>query len=99
MNYDSTIEVTREDGTTVECDILAAFDCEETGKSYIIYTDNELDENGYTKLYASIWDDSEEIPKLLEIENEEEWQMVDELLDQMIDAVYANSEDDDDDDE
>ena len=48
MNYDSTIDVTREDGTTVECDILAAFDCETTGKSYIIYTDRELDENGNT---------------------------------------------------
>lgn len=92
MNYDSTIEVTREDGTIVECDILAAFDCEETGKNYIIYTDNELDENGFTKLYASIWDDSGDIAKLLEIENEEEWQMVDELLDQMIDAAYTESE-------
>lgn len=92
MNYDSTIEVTKEDGSVVECDILASFDCEDTGKSYIIYTDNELDENGNTHLFASIWDDSGEIPKLLEIENEEEWQMVDELLDQMIDAVYAERE-------
>ena len=93
MNYDSTINVKREDGTEVECDILAAFDCEDTQKSYIIYTDNELDENGNTRLYASIWDDSGEVPKLLEIEDEDEWQMVDELLDQMIDAVYAEKED------
>ena len=92
MNYDSTILVTREDGSEVECDILAAFDCETNGKSYIIYTDNELDENGNTKLFASVWDDSGEIPKLLEIEEEEEWQMIDELLDSMIDAVYTNKE-------
>ncbi|MBQ3528243.1 MAG: DUF1292 domain-containing protein [Clostridia bacterium] len=94
MNYDSTILVTREDGSEVECDILASFDCEDTGKSYIIYTDNELDENGNTQLFASVWDDSGEIPKLLEIESEEEWQMVDELLDQMIDAVYNNEDED-----
>lgn len=92
MNYDSTIDVTREDGTTVECDILAAFDCEETQRSYIIYTDRELDETGNTRLYASIWDDSGDVAKLLEIESEEEWQMVDELLDQMIDASYNNEE-------
>ena len=92
MNYDSTIDVTREDGTCVECDIIAAFDCETTGKSYIIYTDRELDENGNTQLFASIWDDSGEIPQLLEIESEEEWQMVDELLDQMIDASYNEEE-------
>ena len=92
MNYDSTIDVTREDGSTVECDILAAFDCETTGKSYIIYTDRELDENGNTRLYASIYDDSEDVAKLLEIETEEEWQMVDELLDQMIDAAYNDEE-------
>ena len=92
MNYDSTIEVKRADGSVVECDILAAFDCEDTGKSYIIYTDNELDENGNTQLFASVWDDSGDSPKLLEIESEEEWQMVDELLDQMIDATYNEEE-------
>ena len=93
MNYDSTILVTREDGSEVECDILAAFDCETNGKSYIIYTDNELDENGNTQLFASVWDDSGDVAKLLEIEEEEEWQMIDELLDQMIDAAYNNEED------
>jgi len=90
MNYDATIDVTREDGTTVQCDIIASFDCETTGKSYIIYTDRELDEDGNTRLYASVWDDSEDIPRLLAIETEEEWQMVDELLDQMIEESFEN---------
>ena len=92
MYYDSTILVRRPDGTEVECDILASFDCQDTGKTYVIYTDNENDENGNTQLFASIWDDSEEVPKLLEIESEEEWQMVDELLDRMIDASYNSEE-------
>ncbi|MBE6714928.1 MAG: DUF1292 domain-containing protein [Ruminococcaceae bacterium] len=92
MNYHSTILVKRADGSEVECDILAAFDCETTGKSYIIYTDNELDENGNTCLYASVFDESEDGSRLLEIESEEEWQMVDELIDRMIDAAYNAEE-------
>ena len=90
MNYDNKINVTRSDGTVVECDVIASFECTDNGKNYIIYTDNELDELGNTKLYASTYDDSEEIPRLLEIETEEEWQMIDELLDQLIAEAYEN---------
>ena len=45
-------------------------------------------ENGGTS-YINVIDD---VAKLLEIETEEEWQMVDELLDQMIDASYNEEE-------
>ncbi len=92
MNYDNKITVTKEDGTVVECDVIVSFECTDTGKNYIVYTDGELDEDGNTKLYASTYDDSEEIPRLLEIETEEEWQMVDEILDQMIADAYAEEE-------
>lgn len=45
--------VINEQGEETECDVLLTFDSEETGKSYIIYTDNTLDENGNIKVYVS----------------------------------------------
>ena len=37
---DSTIIVLNEQGEEIECDVIFTFDNEETGKSYIVYTDN-----------------------------------------------------------
>ena len=48
MDYDfgnEKIQIEK-DGKTVDCDILFTFDCEQTMKSYIGYTDNSIAENG-----------------------------------------------------
>ena len=54
-------------GEEVECEILFTFDSDETKKSYIVYTDNSLDENGSTKVYASIYDPTGQNPALAPI--------------------------------
>ena len=67
------------EGKEIECEALATFQSEITGKMYILYTDNTLDEEGNTKVYASIFDETN--PQNLQpIETEEEWNMVDEVL-------------------
>ena len=48
--------IVNDKGEEVECEILFTFDSEETKKSYIVYTDNSLDDNGSTKVFASVYD-------------------------------------------
>lgn len=46
-------------GRQIDCVTLFMFDSPETGKNYIVYTDNSLDEEGNTKVYASIYNPDE----------------------------------------
>ena len=67
-------------GEEIECEILFTFDSEETKKSYIVYTDNTLDENGSTKVYASVYDPTGQNPALMPIETEKEWLVIENIL-------------------
>ena len=49
-----TFKVMNDEGKEVECEVLFTFESEETKKNYIVYTDNTTDEEGNTKVYASI---------------------------------------------
>ena len=50
-----TFKVKGQDGKEVECEVLFTFESEETKKNYMVYTDNTVDEEGNTKVYASIY--------------------------------------------
>ena len=80
-----------EDGEEVECDVLFTFDSDETGKSYIAYTDNTKDENGNVQVYASIYNPEEAETKLLPIESEKEWKIIETILEE-IQASAPNME-------
>ncbi len=72
--------IVNDKGEEVECEILFTFDSDETKKSYIVYTDNTLDDNGSTKVYASIYDPTGHNPALLPIETEKEWLVIENIL-------------------
>ena len=78
-----TFTVTNEDGTQVECEVLFTFHNDATGKDYIVYTDNTLDEDGDTVVFASIYTPDCDETELLPIETDEEWEMVERLLNQL----------------
>ena len=42
----SSFTVINKEGKEVKCDVLFTFDSEETGKSYMVYTDNTKDDKG-----------------------------------------------------
>lgn len=67
-------------GKEIECEILFTFDSDETKKSYIVYTDNTLDEQGSTKVYASVYDPTGQNPALMPIESEKEWLVIENIL-------------------
>ncbi len=72
--------IVNDKGEEVECEILFTFDSDETKKSYIVYTDNTLDENGSTKVYASVYDPTGQNPALMPIETEKEWLVIENIL-------------------
>lgn len=78
-----TFKVLDDDGKEVECEVLFTFESDETKKNYIVYTDNTLDEEGNTKVYASIYNPNEEETKLLPIESEKEWKIIETILEEL----------------
>lgn len=76
----NTFKVINEEGREIVCDILFTFDSEETNKSYIVYTDNTKDDAGNIQVFASIYDPKQESPKLEPIETEQEWKIIETIL-------------------
>lgn len=91
-NEDMTFKVLNDEGVEVECEVLFTFDCEENGKSYIVYTDNTLDEDGSTKVYASVYNPDEDETKLLPIETEKEWEMIETILTELTEEFSGDDE-------
>lgn len=75
--------VTDDEGKEIECEILFTFKSDETGKDYIVYTDNTEDEEGNTKVFASIYNPDEDEAKLLPIETEKEWRIIETILEEL----------------
>ena len=72
--------VTDNSGKTLEYEILFTFDSEETGKSYIVFTDNSLDEDGSIITYAATYDKNGETLALQDIKTDKEWNLIEHLL-------------------
>ena len=77
---EAVFTIVNDEGKEVECEVLFTYEDEKTKKNYIAYTDNTLDEEGNTKVYASIYNPNEENPVLLPIESDEEWKMIEGIL-------------------
>ena len=60
--------------------VLYTFDLVETGKNYIVYTDNTRDESGNIEVYASIYHPEENNGRLEAIESEKEWKVIETIL-------------------
>ena len=80
MKEKDTFVVKNDLGEEVVCHVLFTFDSDETGKSYIVYTDNSKDESGNVQVYASIYNPEDPNSKLDPIETEKEWKVIDTIL-------------------
>ncbi len=82
---ENTFTVYNVDGKAVVCDILFTFDYADTGKSYIVYTDNSRDAtDGHIQVFASViseTDDGNHI--LLPIQTETEWVVIETILEEL----------------
>ncbi len=83
MEEKMTFKVINDEGKEVECEALFTFESDETKKNYIVYTDNSQDDEGNTKVYASIYNPNEDETKLLPIETEKEWKIIETILEEL----------------
>jgi uncharacterized protein YrzB (UPF0473 family) len=82
-----------EEGKEVVYDVLFTFDSEETNKSYIVYTDNTLDEDGNIQVYASTYQKGEGASaKLDPIETDKEWKIIETILNTIQETVKDKEE-------
>ena len=82
-----------DNGKEIECEVLFTFESDETNKNYIVYTDNTIDEEGNTKVYASIYEPNQEDLKLTPIETEKEWKIIETILNELQESVKSGMED------
>ena len=87
-----TFKVINDEGKEVECEVLFTFESDETKKNYIVYTDNTLDEEGNTKVYASIYNPDQDETKLLPIETDKEWKIIETILEELQNETAKNQQ-------
>lgn len=78
------------EGQEVECDILFTFDCDETKKSYVGYSDNTLAPNGRKTIYVSSYNPVNNEIKLEDINDPKELEMVQEVLSEIDKEATGN---------
>ena len=82
-NTKMTFKIMGDNEQEIECEVLFTFESDETKKNYIVYTDNTLDEQGNTKVYASIYNPNEENTNLIPIETDKEWKIIETILEEL----------------
>ena len=91
MFKDNKFTILREDGTPITCDVLFTFDSEETGKSYVVYTDGTRDEGGNIQVFASVYDPTGENLRLMPVETEREWTVIETILNNLQNQIMAKA--------
>lgn len=89
MDKQMTFKITNEEGVDVEYEVLFTFESDETKKNYMVYTDNSKDEEGNIRVYASIYEPEKDETKLEPIETEEEWAIIQKILNQLQEEVQS----------
>ena len=92
----NTFSMLDENGNEVVYDVLFTFESDETGKNYIVYTDNTKDELGNIEVYASIYDPNDPKSKLEAIETEKEWKVIETILETLQEEVKNKKDREDD---
>jgi uncharacterized protein YrzB (UPF0473 family) len=91
------ITVVDDNGTEQLCEILFTFESEEFSKSYVLYypIGAEEDENEEIEIHASAFTPSEDgnDGELMPIESDDEWAMIEEMLNTFLEEEDEEGED------
>lgn len=77
------IKVKKSNGEETEAEVLLCFELEKTGKKYILYTFNEIDEQKMETIHASILNEDKNGYQLDTIPDDE-WKDVKEVMREII---------------
>ena len=80
MAEKAIMTVVNENNEIMDVDVLFTFKNTATDRCYIVYTENTLDENGDTEVFASIFDPDDKTLTLHPIETDEEWALLESKL-------------------
>lgn len=80
---DNILIIKDDNGEEKEYEIIAIISSEENQKDYIVFTDNELDEDGYIMTYAYVLNKDSDDKNLYPIETDEEYEFIEKLLDNL----------------
>ena len=83
-----------ENGNEIVYDVLFTFESDETGKNYIVYTDNSRDETGNIQVYASIYNPEDPQSKLEAITTDKEWKVIETILETLQEEVRKKKDED-----
>ena len=83
MEERMTFKVFDDNGKEIECEVLFTFESDETGKNYMVYTDNTKDEEGNIKVYAAIYEPDKDETKLEPITSDHEWSIIEKILEEL----------------
>lgn len=89
MDFDinkEKIEIEK-NGQVVKCDVLFTFDCEDTMKSYVGYTDHSIAPNGRKNIYVSSYNPLKVKMELENITDERELEMIRAVLEKIDSSV------------
>ena len=85
MEYDSElIAVYNDEALPMECQVISQFKNEDTGKSYLVYTDNSRNEEGKKNMFVVSYNpDAAEEDQLTPVETYEEWESISGFLEEL----------------
>lgn len=83
MNNQLKISTTLQSGTKVEYDVILTFKNTISNKNYIVYTDNNYDQNNKLRIFAAMYDPKNNL-FLGEPTTQEEWNNIISVLDSVI---------------
>lgn len=81
MDKENKFIVKDKEGNEIEFEVLFTFESDETKKNYMVYTDNTIDEDGNTRVYASVFKPDAEPLELLPVETDREWKIIETIID------------------
>jgi uncharacterized protein YrzB (UPF0473 family) len=74
------MSIVSDDGSVEEVEVILAFEFKDNKKEYVIYTKNERDKDDNITVYVSNVDRSSGEPKLLGVDDEDEWNRIKDVL-------------------
>lgn len=80
MDTKKMMKIYLDNGTVEEVEVLLTFELLDLKKQYVVYTKNEVDENGNVTIYISTVNKEGENVRLTNIATDEEWSKIKDVL-------------------
>lgn len=80
MEDKKILTINKLDGTTEEVEEVISFEFNDTKKRYVVYTKNEVDQNGNVTIYVTEVVKDAQGTRFLGVSTDEEWTRIKEVL-------------------